>query len=275
MTRLSLAIGFTFAICVAPSSAQDTKLEGYGDDLPKVIEQATAALNDEDFESYVNRMLPASALALADGKAIAAQLKANPKLVASMVLDLKAIDATKPTRVEAEGNVTVFVLSEKTETREEHAIKFEKVAGSWRLFDATSATEKAVAKSLRAGDSDEKWQQADKLIAELAGHIEAIDKGIEKANAAADDVLNTSDGPTAQAAAKMAAKHANGVVATIKLAIKVGNAARSLGAKAEGAGLKNKMEDLHESSKDLIQHGFEALRIKESARRTAARIAKQ
>ena len=65
------------------------------------------------------------------------------------------------------------------------------------------------------------------------------------------------------------------MVATIKLAIKTGNAARALGAMADGTGLKNKMENVHESSKQLIQSGFEVLRIKESARRSAARIANQ
>ncbi len=154
-------------------------------------------------------------------------------------------------------------------------LKFQLVDGSWRLFDSTAVAQKEIEAALRAGDSEEKWKQADAIVAELAALTELIDEGIEKAALAADDATNAADTATAGNAAKLAAQHADSVVASIKKAIEVGNKARSVRAKAEGVGLKNRMEELYESSRELMPLGITALRSKVIARRAAARKSRE
>ncbi|MDA1018318.1 MAG: hypothetical protein O3A00_28170, partial [Planctomycetota bacterium] len=170
------------------------------------------------------------------------------------------------------GDVAVFVMAKQADRATERLVKFQKISGSWRFFDSTTQIAKDVRASIRGTDSDEKWKQADALSAAIERLVLLIQADTKKAAEAAAQASSTTDAKVADAAAKLAAKHADAVIQTIKDALNQGAAARKLAATAEGTGLRNQMQALEESSKDLMRRGFDALRSKEVARRAAAKL---
>jgi hypothetical protein len=117
--------------------AADVKLTGLGDDLSKVVDQATKLLEAGDISAFVQRLFPASEIARlqAEGQlqAVVQQFKDVPEIRESILADLKRIKAMKAELTE-KGQIAVFKLpAEKDQPA--RTIKFQKASGGWRLFD--------------------------------------------------------------------------------------------------------------------------------------------
>lgn len=248
---------------------------GYGDQLEQVLARAVTALENADHAAFIGNMFPPSVILQAKPggtTTLAEQFKAQPKLAESMLKDLKLIQGRQPDRMEQDGNVAVFVMSEPSDGKAERLVKFQKIAGSWRFFDSTSQIAKQIRTIIRGTDGDEKWQQADKLTADIGRIVLLIESSTKKAAEAAAQAKAATDVSVAGDAARVAAAQAATAIQAIKNALDKGAQARKLAATAEGAGLRNQMRALSESTTGLMRRGFESLKSKEIARRAAAKL---
>src|SRR5262245_17389522 len=95
-------------------SAADVKLSGLGDDLTKVVTQATKLLEAGDVVTFVEKLFPATELARLNQPdqmaALLQQLKDTPELQTSMLADFKRMQATKAALTD-KGQIAVFKLA--------------------------------------------------------------------------------------------------------------------------------------------------------------------
>jgi hypothetical protein len=115
----------------------DLKLSGLGDDLPKVVTQATKLLEAGDVATFVEKLFPATELArLKQPEQMAAllqQFKDTPELQTSMLADFERMKATKAALTD-KGQVAVFKLVAGKDLPE-RIVKMQKAGNHWRLFD--------------------------------------------------------------------------------------------------------------------------------------------
>jgi len=118
-------------------SAADQKLSGLGDDLPKVITQATKLLEAGDLATFVEKLFPATELARLNQPdqmaALLQQFKDTPELQTSMLADFKRMQATKAALTD-KGQVAVFKLAAGKDLPE-RIVKMQKAGNHWRLFE--------------------------------------------------------------------------------------------------------------------------------------------
>lgn len=130
---------------------KNPKVEGYGDNLKAAMNKAVASLEAGQIENYLRSMLPVSELKLNDTADLAKRLKEATAVTNQMVADLKRLDGKSP-KMEQDGTVAVFEVvvespkvgrgnrQPKPVTR---VFKFQKAGSHWRLFDNTTAMQKA------------------------------------------------------------------------------------------------------------------------------------
>jgi hypothetical protein len=115
----------------------DLKLSGLGDDLPKVITQATKLLEAGDIATFVEKLFPATELARLNQPdqmaALLQQFKDTPELQTAMLTDFKRMQATKAAMTD-KGQVAVFKLAEGKDLPE-RIVKMQKAGNHWRLFE--------------------------------------------------------------------------------------------------------------------------------------------
>jgi hypothetical protein len=118
-------------------STGDSKLSGLGDDLPKVITQATKLLEAGDVATFVEKLFPATELARLNQPdqmaALLQQFKDTPELQTSMLADFKRMQATKAALTD-KGQVAVFKLVAGKDLPE-RIVKMQKAGNHWRLFE--------------------------------------------------------------------------------------------------------------------------------------------
>jgi hypothetical protein len=119
-----------------PSTA-DQKLSGLGDDLPKVLAQATKLLEAGDVATFVEKLFPATELARLNPPdqmaALLQQFKDTPELQTAMLADLRRMRLAKAELTE-KGQVAVFKLAGEKD-QPERIVKMQKAGNHWRLFD--------------------------------------------------------------------------------------------------------------------------------------------
>lgn len=121
----------------AGSFAEPIELTGYPGDLASVLDQAIASLQDGDIKTFAEKMFPAEDvrwLREQDGLAnLEFRVQAYPELVTQTVTELSAL---KQTAAEADPSVDAVSLGEN--------YRFEKVQGTWRFADHSSAVNQAI-----------------------------------------------------------------------------------------------------------------------------------
>jgi len=139
----------------AEPATTDVALASFGDDLNVAIAKSVAALEQNDLDTFVLNMFPAGELRRPDAvqrrARIVARLTADPVPVTQMIADLKAVLGKTPTYEDSQ-QVAVFQLQGAVIEQKrlkfqlpDRIFKFRKVEGSWRLYDNTTETRKAVA----------------------------------------------------------------------------------------------------------------------------------
>jgi len=115
----------------------DSNLSGLGNDLTKVITQATKLLEAGDLTTFIENLFPATELARlkqADQlTALLQQFKDTPELQTAMLVDFKRMQATKAAMTD-KGLVAVFKLAAGKDLPE-RIVKMQKAGNHWRLFD--------------------------------------------------------------------------------------------------------------------------------------------
>ena len=116
------------------------KLVGYSGDLESVLEQAAASLQDGDVQSFAEKMFPAEDvrwLKEQDGMAnLEFQIKVYPELVTQTLSELSV---AKLLAKDADTSGDAVELGQK--------YRFEKVQGTWRFADHSSAVKQAIQKN--------------------------------------------------------------------------------------------------------------------------------
>lgn len=140
----------TARIVKEPPDPRQLELVGYGPDLDVVIEKAIATLERGDVATFIDRLFPASELALLherkERQALADRIGANPAAVKQMIADLKAIKKQKAILKESDDVAIALIergtveIGDTVGTKRKldlpsQRFKFQKVNGSWRLFD--------------------------------------------------------------------------------------------------------------------------------------------
>ncbi len=139
----------------------DAALNGFGDDLNVVFQKAIASLKDNDVKTFVANLFPAGELRHPDAEKklvmLESRVKASPKMVEQMIADLEALSELTP-KLEKDGAEAVYVLKGRERTLDpgqrnqfpypDRTIRLQKVEGSWRFYDNTTAIRKTIATQL-------------------------------------------------------------------------------------------------------------------------------
>ena len=156
----ALAICFCIAGCGSDESDEKSKrsrfpkelvkeknpyptIVGYGDDLPTVLEKATADLEEGKLSEYLTHMLPVSELKVHDIARLEQRLKNTPNAVSQIIKDLEEMADSEP-ELQENGSVAAYKISTSIRTRSSNrTVKLQKTGDHWRLYDNLSALQKS------------------------------------------------------------------------------------------------------------------------------------
>ncbi len=144
------------AVAEAPTTPTIPDVAGWGDDIDQVLASALAALNDEDYESFVEHIFPANEVVhmqSTDGmELLILKLETYPEMVEAMQRDLEQCQSAART---SDSDVTEITLT--GDRRNPQTVKFQLVGGNWRFFDSVTPVreEAAFVASTAGGDGDD------------------------------------------------------------------------------------------------------------------------
>jgi hypothetical protein len=133
------------------------EVAGWGDDLDQVLTSAIAAIEEEDYATFVEHIFPAAEVVhmkSSDGMdLLLLKLETYPEMAEAMQRDLEECLAAQ-TSICEEG-VAEFTLTEGRDNPQ--TVKFQLVGGNWRFYDSiTPVREEAAAIAAEAGgDGDD------------------------------------------------------------------------------------------------------------------------
>lgn len=144
------------AVTEEPQTPAIPDVAGWGDDLDQVLASALAALNEEDYESFVEHIFPANEVVHMqsnDGmELLILKLETYPEMVEAMQRDLEQCQSAAGA---SDGDVAEFTLTEGR--RNPQTVKFQLVGGNWRFFDSITPVREAatLVASSAGGDGDD------------------------------------------------------------------------------------------------------------------------
>lgn len=111
---------------------------GWGEDLDEVLSSALKALNEEDYHTFVERVFPAGEVVQMQSSngmdLLLLKLETYPEMIETMRRDLEQCQS-EGARID--GDVAEFKLTEGRQNPQ--IVRFQLVAGNWRLYDSISA----------------------------------------------------------------------------------------------------------------------------------------
>lgn len=136
-----------------PDSPPIPDVAGWGDDLDQVLTSALAALNADDYETFVTHIFPAPEVVhmqSGDGMdLLLLKLETYPEMIEAMQRDLEQCQSASRT---SDGDVTEITLTEGRDNPQ--TVKFQLVGGNWRFFDSITPVREEAAWAASQGSSD-------------------------------------------------------------------------------------------------------------------------
>lgn len=142
------------AIPATPAEqSSNSEVPGYGDDLQAALEAAIIDLKANEFEAFIQKMLPVSAVEklLADEQLAftAKQYELYPEMAQATIADLEAI---RQLSVKPEGDLVRLQLSGRTPGEKEREVRLQRVGGSWRFYDQASELQPGIDRLMERGE---------------------------------------------------------------------------------------------------------------------------
>ena len=136
---------------VEPEELDVSDVPGIDGDLPVVLAEAAALLEDEKIEEFVEHMFPVEEVARMrkDDRfaGLLERLEEHPEMVETMIDDLLAAAELEP-KFDESGNVGQITLPSSRPLGEERNLYFEKQNGHWRLDNQAGKIRDNIARQL-------------------------------------------------------------------------------------------------------------------------------